>query len=268
MFGLKKLLPALSKARLPLYANERQRLEILSLVQAQGQRRGQAGVRVGESSIPNAGYGLRADGPCSLPAHRIVCLYPGRFFPPLPMVLTLDEIPLVQLHTPVRGEESEYLIYSALGGFLDEPVQATQQLKGAEQQLWAGHRIQHPPKGVKPNVDVVHFMWKDVLQGQGRGAPAWEAEAASQVLRGTRMYAGRWFVDHRAAQSHGGGSREVQLPTLQGKGGLEAYWRCMAGLAVVTTREIPPEEELYLDYELGAQKASRLSWYHAVQYED
>jgi hypothetical protein len=261
MFGLRRLLP-FRKVRLPVYADPSQRDEILRMVEGHTEQKTR--LQVGQSSIPNAGFGVTAA--CNLPADKIVTLYPGMYFPPLPMVLLADDAPLVELQPPPTaavGSGGDYLINSAVGGFLDEPVEVTQAMQGGEVLLWCGHRVQHPPKGTAPNVDLIHFMWWDVLAG-GHGDAGWREAAAGAVLRGSRLYSGRWFIDHRHALSEGK-SREVLLPAL--RDGRGVYWRRKAGIAIATTRALEEGEELFLDYEYGPKKAATLPWYHPAQHE-
>ena len=248
--------------RLPVYADLAQRDEILRMVEGHAEQK--ARVRVGQSSVPNSGLGVTAA--CSLPANKIVTLYPGKYFPPLPMVLLEDDMPLVELHPPstaIVDSGGVYLINSAMGGFLDEPVETARAMRGGEALLWSGHRVQHPPQGTSPNVDLLHFMWWDVLtRGQGEGDAVWKGAAAEAVLRGTRMYSGGWFKDYRGAPSEGK-PREVLLPALHD--GRKTYWQYKAGIAIFTTRALEEEEELFLDYDYSFEKAAKLPWYHHVR---
>ena len=221
----------------------------------------------------------------------VITFYPGLFFPPLPDSMTLsteylESEELVSLVKPRGVEQSSYLINSVYGGFLNDPLEMAKFLRehntGAESEtgsktdsssLWLGHRVQHPPRNVKPNVEVLHFKWVDVHMqvhkektnavenGKSCETSNIDAVLADKILRGTRMYEGTHYIDHRGDES-----RTANLPTLDNNGDKQAYWRFMNGIALITSRDIAEGEELYLDYQYSAAISKELKWYHEVKY--
>jgi hypothetical protein len=261
---ISRLTPAVRSGSLPAHADAAVRSEVAALLRRSLRARARAAdssvekgavadsgtlreeeafIAAVTSGIPNAGLGVVAKR--GLTRGQVLTLYPGRYFPPLPDIMTLstewvESAELVSLVKPTSGNreddhDDEYLINSIYGGFLSEPNACSQGLTREESAAWLGHRIQHPPKRVLPNVDLAHFRWLDILQctlpapvpanysqeevdaerksddrrGTSRAFSSASAGASSgsggalsadllrAALRGTSMHTGTHYVDYR-----------------------------------------------------------------------
>ena len=120
------------------------------------------------SSANNSGNGLFVSG--SIKKHQLVSLYPGVYEPPPPpsAVLSSDGSSVVSLSELSLKRDSAYRIHcNSCGGYLD----AAKSVRGSDSALTSsigpyvlGHMINHPPQGIRPNVQPVDFFWHDFME--------------------------------------------------------------------------------------------------------
>ncbi len=130
--------------------------------------------------------------------------------------------------------------------------------------------INHPPKGVAPNIVPVDFLWKDVVQqyllsnsdnSNCTSTPKFnthnKAHTHSQpVTPSEELYSiistinsigtGVWYVD----------------PITFAPVPLSAQCTALAGIAMVATRDVAEGEELFLDYRFHPSEYPK--WYSPV----
>jgi len=92
-----------------------------------------------------------------------LCLYPGRYTPPIPHSLgigddSIGSSPNVMFHQPKLEENAYILNLPSLGGYLDgldlNDIDVTNPSA-------VGHLINHPSNKVS-NVSIIPFLWRDI----------------------------------------------------------------------------------------------------------
>jgi hypothetical protein len=145
-------------------------------------------IRLGESTIPNAGEGLFASGQIS--AGEVVSIYPGTLYPPrnfyggkgndtnggVSPFLDVSEIyDEEEEKNFLRPPADSAFVLARPGGF---KIDGSTVAKGSALQkllskrtMWAlGHKIQHPPRqDVEPNVVEVPISYKICLRPEEEG---------------------------------------------------------------------------------------------------
>ena len=101
----------------------------------------------------------------SIQKGELLTLYPGNVFPYPEHLVTASELSehygsefVVNSATLADKLSKSYIISSGFGGFIDGNVEDW----AFTSPLTSGHKVNHPPKNIKPNVDVLHFHWSDV----------------------------------------------------------------------------------------------------------
>jgi hypothetical protein len=118
------------------------------------------GLEINSSSVTNAGHGVFVNG--KVHKNEVVALYPGSYYPSPPVNSLYSSNGDVvtkfnDLKLNFRDERNEYLIScNKLGGYIDG--------KSAlyDSNYCIGHLVNHPPKGVHPNVLPYDFSWQAV----------------------------------------------------------------------------------------------------------
>ena len=188
-----------------------------------------------------AGLGVFNSNQCILP-HTLLTLYPGPYVPAPPHVSlsVSDEGESILLVQP--PVDPSYLMYSDYGGYFD----------AKEASLTAasfGHLINHS-SGTCPNVDVLHFKWKEVLSSSLH--QAWEEDV--MICNYLPPADVDWYFDSHA-------NTTVQFPSPD----QSEYWWLLNGVAIVSISPIRKDEELLLDYQLALNEETP-SWYRPAVY--
>jgi hypothetical protein len=202
-------------------------------------------VTVQSSTIPNSGNGIFARH--NLSKGSVISLYPGPFYPPLPLWLVSlpDGSLAIDLRPKNDGDDpynEVYNIHCALGGFMEAK-------DGISSNLAMAHLVNHPSKGFRPNVVSFNFYWKEVID---LATSSTEKELLSKgaSLLNPIPTGCPWYVDPN--------SNEIVYMT--------ANCAPPVGIVFIAARDIKQNEELFYDYKF--KKTNTLpSWYHPVSYE-
>jgi len=111
--------------------------------------------------------------------------------------------------------------------------------------LMCGHLMNHPNPGELANMDVLDFLWHDIFLEQQSDYK--EAVAARRIPNA--LSSGLWVIDPSNGERH-----ETDGSSVAGSPAL-------AGVGMVTTRDVMPGEELLLDYKL---QSPHPPWYTPV----
>merc|ERR1712012_866344 len=93
---------------------------------------------------------------------------------------------------------------------------------GSQSPFAVGHIVNHPSRGVVPNVGWQEFSW--------------EPQDVASSLAANRLHTGLWYFDPATGEP-------VDIPS--GEGSIRLP---LPGVAIVSLRSIEPGEELYMDY--------------------
>ena len=213
-------------------------------------------IHVRPSSIPCAGFGVFAGQP--IPVNTLVTLYPGIYTPPLPaFVAGMDDDNmyhyLADRVTPsgLEPDMNPYILNLTAvgGGYLDgfattgntptvETITATsiEPTSTDSSALPCGHLINHDSS--QSNVEVVSFVWNDVLQLESANDDnCWDTNL---IPNQRRRDGSPWYYDGRQERVvHFAYPHEASRPT-----------EIACGAAMVSIKNINTDEELLLDYGL------------------
>jgi len=201
------------------------------------------------SNLLGAGQGVIAHG--TIPKHQLVCFYPGYYSPPPPVwsvtSATGDACIRVGNLTMI---ESIYRICCHGGGTIDSTGFPRSQLPP----YCHGDIVNHPNKGMKPNVFPVDFYWEDILS---HAEQHWSSENNSkqQVMKYAQSInqiekESIWYID---------GSTLEPIP-------LSSYTKLPAGIALISLETIPDGTELLMDYRFNEDDVLP-DWYTPVSYD-
>lgn len=193
--------------------------------------------RIWRSSPPNSTVSDQ-DGAEGIPEGTVVALYSGVYFPLVPLharaaargdgvvtdVLRLSRLwgygAVEESLVDVSYEEasSYWLILEVFSGVMDG-FRADQRV-GCKSPFAVGQLINHPRRGVRPNVDWQEFRWPDAA---GPGVA-------------NRLHRGLWYMDPATGEAVDmpGQASELRVP--------------LPGIAIVATRTLRPGEELFMNY--------------------
>lgn len=217
---------------------------------------------VKKSTANNSGDGVFISG--VVKKHQLVSLYPGVYEPPPPAlaVLSADGEHCISPDDLSLRSESCYRIHcNSCGGYLD----AAKSAKGFDSKFSSiiapyvvGHMINHPPKGVKPNVFPVDFYWTEFL------------DHVRCTVRPDDLSQAEVFVDSiNNIDSSSGGVWYVDPVTLEAVP-LTANCSPKVGIAIVATDDIKCNAtegtELWMDYRFN-MKGTVPAWYSPVNYQ-
>lgn len=201
---------------------------------------------VAASRIPDSGLGVYVDKGLGeadddvIPAGTVVALYAGVYIPLVPLharaaargEVVTDVLRLAKLWGYGAVEESlqdvtweeassYWLMLEVYSGVMDG-FQAAQRVGklGCASPFAVGQTINHPPKGVKPNVDWQEFLWSE----------------ADQEVAANRLHRGLWYFDPST-------SEVVDMPSPTGELRVP-----LPGVAIVALRDLRVGEELYMNY--------------------
>jgi hypothetical protein len=197
------------------------------------------GLEIRRSRILDAGYGVICKG--SIPANRLVALYPGQYYPPVPSYAVMTSTG-EQSHAESnflrhlnQTNDGSYQIHcNHRGGFIDGKDAPSLTA------YCVGHLVNHPPRKIQPNVRPVDFRWDDVLASSDK---SFNPSDLNPIGHGV------WYID----------------PMTNHAVDLAHYSSPLVGLALLSTRAIKDEEELLLDYNYDTYTATP-PWYHPVEY--
>jgi len=212
-------------------------------------------LRVADSSLPGAGLGVYAGASASgsISAGTVVALYPGVYVPLVPLharaaargEAVMDVLHMARLWGPGAldsilcdmsfEEASSYWLIleehsGLMDGFLPEKRVGG---RGCMGPFAVGHLVNHPPKGVAPNVAWHEFVW----------------EEDALPLAANRLHRGLWYMDPATMEP-------VDMPSEDGEVRLP-----LPGVAIVALRELAEGEELFMDYKLSKPHPP---WYSPV----
>lgn len=213
-----------------------------------------------KSTANSSGNGVFISG--GVKKHQIVSLYPGTFEPPPPplAVVAPDGDHCISPDELSLRNTSEYRIHcNSCGGYID----AAKAVKGVDTkfgsivaQFVVGHMINHPPKGVKPNVFPVDFYWHEFLDYAKKSVTPDQMQQLQHLadnLNSINCSDGNvWYVD------------PVTLEPVP----LTAKCSPMVGIAILARDNIESSSnatELWMDYKFNP-KSKLPSWYAPVDY--
>lgn len=229
-------------------------------------------VAVRRSQVPGAGKGVfyvgHRDEDSNLP--KVLCLYPGIYTPPLPLVSTgimgsqEDNNELMDAylakHMPpsqVPLEENAYILnLETVGGYLDgcalHSVGKSSRLDASPSAC--GHLVNHyRSTGDKPNVKVISFRWNDVL-----GQEFDDEMTISDLPNDMRCDGSPWYFDIITQDV-------VYFPRWEEEQ-TRVLHPLVAGAAIVSINDrLRDGQELFLDYQLRSDDLPKwaIDWYHA-----
>lgn len=203
----------------------------------------------------------------------VVSLYPGTYYPPLPLwaVANTDgSIALSLSEIRHRHEKNYYLAnLENYGGYID----ALHECRDMDSCLngnsyLTGHMINHPPPSTLPNVSIYDFLWKDMFQLVQSFPPNKSIELIANLTDANemknmtiqdfspyipnRLGNGVWFFDSIIG-------RVVNIEEIYN----HRNWdKILGGIAFIALRDIHEGEELYFDYRL--EKKCWPDWYTPV----
>ena len=217
-------------------------------------------IQVRPSSITGAGSGVFASQP--IPMDTLVTLYPGIYTPPLPAFTagTDDEYLyyyLADRTTPsgLAPEVNPYILNLTAvgGGYLDGLITTgdtatartttttVEPTTDPTAMPCCGHLINHDSS--KPNINVVSFVWNDVLQLESNDDDEnrWNTEL---IPNRRRSDGSPWYYDGRE-------ERVVHFASQPPSSTLRTpHEGIVCGAAMVSIKDIETHQELLLDYGL------------------
>jgi len=194
----------------------------------------QVAVRSSMVNSEHAGLGVFALE--AIPVGAALCLYPGLYTPPVPFVDSSGEL---VVFGPADDADTSYVMnLTTLGGFIDGGRLDEGHQKGSmSNPLAIGHRINHPPRGMFSNVNVVPFKWSDL-----RDFVIANNSAAEQypIPNARRQDGSPWYFcpfEHKL----------VRHPT---PSSIQQEGESLAGALLVASAPVDEGSELFLDYAL------------------
>lgn len=215
---------------------------------------------VKKSSAQSSGNGVYVSGPVG--KHQFVSLYPGFYEPPPPALAVLSsdgEYCVSPDDLSLRSSSSYRIHCNSCGGYLD----AAKFVKGIDPKFSSvvapyvlGHMVNHPPKGVKPNVFPVDFYWKEFMDHAKRTVHSDNIQYVEQFVNQMNPIDSDsedvWYVDPATLEA---------VP-------LTADCAPRVGMALVAVDAIEGSTEgteLWMDYRFD-MRGDVPCWYHAVDY--
>lgn len=190
----------------------------------------------------NAGTGVFASK--KLLKGECITLYPGHYIPPKPHLISipLDGDPPPLVDTIVNHniddiniiESNSYSIHcSNHGGTIDAYY-------GQSSAIALAHLINHPSKGIKPNVVAYDFIWDTILD-----------KTTIQTINriGTKAV---WYIDPVTNIAH-----SIDPNTCNER---------IVGIVFIANGDIEKDQEVLFDYNYEPNVAKKLSWYSKVTY--
>ena len=150
------------------------------------------------------------------------------------------------------------------GGFIDAYIFQNEDDSSLTNDYAQGHFINHPPKGVLPNVAVNSFFWQDLLSSleskESNSTEDYQYSFHAQAAAINPMPTGPWYIDSSTLNV-------INYPedkdSCIGSGNVKRR----KGAYFFSNREIYPDEELFFDYSFSDALANKLSsWYSPVSY--
>lgn len=227
-------------------------------------------LEVKQSSVPNAGKGVYAANGL-INKFSVVCLYPGVYYPPPPAFslfsfdnefscLKPNDL-LAMMNQQQNPAENAYVMHcNNSGGSID-----AENINPADDgdQIRVGHLINHPPKGIKPNVFPFDFIWEENLKNFK------DLTSLDLNQESVTKYDEKWLIEveneaTRELNPIGEGIWFIDPSTLEIKY-LSPYCASHAGVAIVASRDILAGEELFIDYRYEMSKNFiPPDWYYPV----
>jgi hypothetical protein len=206
-------------------------------------------LHVQTSSIPGSNQGVFISG--SVAKGTIVALYPGFYYPPLPVcaIGSVDgeiSLPVTDLKHRLEDGTNEYIIHlNNSGGYLDGSPHLTLTVPPIDHvphnPYAVAHMVNHPSPSNHPNVISLDFLWRDVyahcLSSQlTRGSdplPIPSFEEYSKIVP-NRFGSGPWYVDSSTGEV-----------IMINDGSIPCH---LAGLAYMALEDLQDGDELFFDY--------------------
>jgi hypothetical protein len=213
-------------------------------------------LRIQTSSIPGSNQGVFLSG--SVKKGTIVALYPGLYYPPLPVcaIGSIDgeiSLPVTDLKQRIEDGTSEYIIHlNNSGGYLDgNPLLAfdvSDTNTPPPNPYAVAHMVNHPSPSFHPNVISLDFLWRDLYT---HCAPQLSSsfEEYSKIVP-NRFGSGPWYVDSSTG--------EVMMIN---DGTIPCH---LAGLAYMALEDIDDSQELFFDYRYPTN--ARPEWYQVPKF--
>jgi hypothetical protein len=201
--------------------------------------------RVASSSAVNGGKGVYLQR--DVKKGELLTLYGGIQFPQPPLgVATNDMGDQEKAITPIVDCSDYILNLGGLGkGYLDGFGSEIQNRK-------CGQIINHPPEGIRPNVDAIEFMWTSIWADASSDE---DKDLLQKVAHGINtIYQGPWYHDGDIVHTPAPGDSDYNL-----------YY---AGIAMVAKQDLKAHSELFLDYELNERllDSHTREWYTPVPF--